>query len=576
MDIEEDSKGDLYMRILGVHVGHDSSAALVIDGETVADVAEERFVRIKHFAGLPIHSIDYCLEAGGIKMADVDIIATPSSWPVLALNHIFELPKHLKEKSSKRGIIKDAFLSLTSNKPLRPPAYYKTFSVNKDVRIEHVDHHTAHAASAYYTSGAGHDEDYLVVTMDGAGNNVSIGIFRGRKGKLTYLKQWGVTASLGLFYSLVTEGLGWWHGDGEGKTMGLAPYGNYAEVRGCLNKFHPSFVNGELVDPHNFGKVYAWPELGSTQWHLEEASECRQICEKFGRQNIAAEAQRILEEQVFEIIFPWLEKENTKNLACAGGTFLNVKLNQRLWNKGVIEKQHIFPNSGDSGLALGSALYTYHKYVPSASTGCLRHLYLGPEYGDEDIEKTIRHCGLKYNRIDDIASHVGKLLSENKIVGWFQGRMESGPRALGSRSILMSPCQRNNKDIINARVKYREAFRPFCPSVLFEDYQDILDGARPEYFMITSFDAKLGMGKKIPAVVHVDGTVRPQMVTKDTNPLYWNVINEFKKYSGIGAILNTSFNIMGEPIVCNPYEAIRCFFGSGMDCLSIGNYVLEK
>lgn len=564
------------MKILGVHIGHDSSAALIVDGKIVVDVAEERFVRLKHFAGLPLKAIDYCLKAGGINMEHVDIIATPSSWPVLELNHIFQFPDHLKEKPTKKRIIKEAFLRLTHSPALKPPAYYKTFEVNKDAIVEHVDHHTAHAASAYYTSGANHDDKYLVVTMDGQGDGVSIGIFRGENGKLSYLKKWGGEGSLGWFYSVVTEALGWWHGDGEGKTMGLAPYGNFNKSNGCLTKFHPKFSGGDLVERHNFGKVRAWPELGSTQWHLEEAGECRQICERYGRENVAAEAQRILEEQAFEIIFPWLERENTANLACAGGTFLNVKLNQRLWNKGVLQKQHIFPNAGDSGLALGAALYAYHKHWPSAKIGSLDHLYLGPEYPNKDIERTIRHCGLRYKKIDDVASHGGKLLSKNKIVGWFQGRMESGPRALGARSILMSPCKADSKDIINARVKYREAFRPFCPSMLFEDYQDILEGARPEYFMITSFDAKLGMDSQIPSVVHVDGTVRPQMVTKKANPLYWNLINEFKKHSGIGVILNTSFNIKGEPIVCDPYQAIRCFFATGMDYLVIGNYLVEK
>lgn len=564
------------MKILGVHIGHDSSVALVVDGKIIADVAEERFSRLKHFAGLPLRAIEYCLNAGGITMEDINVIATPTSWPVLELNHIFEFPQHLKEKPTKKRIIKDAFLSLTHSPALKPPAYYKTFKVNKDAVVEHMDHHTAHAAAAYYTSGARHDEKYLVVTMDGAGDGVSIGIFRGQNGKLTYLKKWGGEGSLGWFYSVVTEALGWWHGDGEGKTMGLAPYGDFTKANGCLAKFHPKFSGGDLIESHNFGKVYAWPEFGSVQWHLEEAIKCREVCERFGRENVAAEAQRIIEEQAFEIIFPWLEKEKTKNLACAGGTFLNVKLNQRLWNKGVLEKQHIFPNAGDSGLAIGAALCAYHKYVASVEIGFIDHLYLGPEYSDENIETTMKQCGIKYKKIDDLPSHVGKLLSEDKIVGWFQGRMESGPRALGARSIIMSPCKANSKDIINARVKYREAFRPFCPSMIIEDYQDILEGARPEYFMITSFDSKPGMDSKIPSVIHVDGTARPQMVTKDINPLYWNLINEFKKHSGIGVILNTSFNIKGEPIICNPYEAIRCFYGTGIDCLVIGNYLIEK
>lgn len=564
------------MKILGVHIGHDSSAALMIDGKIVADVAEERFTRIKHFAGLPIQSIEYCLTAGNITMKDVDIIATPSAWPVLELNHIFEFPAHVKEQPTKKRILKEAFLSLSNEPKRKPPIYYKTFKTNNNINVLHVDHHTAHAASAYYTSGAAPSDKFLVVTMDGQGDGTSIGIFSGLNGQLNLLEKWGGEASLGWFYSVVTEALGWWHGDGEGKTMGLAPYGDYTKAKGSLDEFYPKFSNGQLLAPHDFGKIYAWPELGSVQWHMKESEKCKKIVDKYGKENVAAEAQRILEEQAFEIILPWLKKEKTKNLACAGGTFLNVKLNQRIWNKNILEKHHVFPNAGDSGLALGAVLYTYYKYFPDAAIKPVEHLYLGPSYTDDEIETVLKHCRLNYRKVDDIATTVGKKLGEDKIVGWMQGRMESGPRALGARSILMSPCKPDSKDIINARVKYREAFRPFCPSMLIEDYETVLDGARPEYFMITSFDAKPGMDKKIPSVVHVDGTARPQMIKKDVNPLYWQAIDEFKKASGIGVILNTSFNIKGEPIILNPHDAIRCFFATGMDYLAIGNYIVEK
>ena len=309
---------------------------------------------------------------------------------------------------------------------------------------------------------------------------------------------------------------------------------------------------------------------------MEEADEIKKLITQHGRENIAAEAQRRLEEQVFEVVFPWLKKEKTQNLCCSGGLFLNVKLNQRIWDTGRIKNHVIYPNAGDSGLAVGAALYVYHEYNPTAPMSRIEALYWGPEYSNEEILKVLQLRNLKYKRVENIEEFTAKQLSKNKIVAWFQGRMESGPRALGNRSILMSANRAENKDIINARVKFREAFRPFCPSILWEKKDEYLENSRDEYFMITSFTCRKDKRMSVPAVVHADNTLRPQTVKKDNNKRFWNLINEFGNITGEYLLLNTSFNIMGEPIINHPREAIRCFYDNGLDLLVMGNYVISK
>jgi len=441
-------------------------------------------------------------------------------------------------------------------------------------QIVHVEHHLAHAASAYYTSADTNPQ--LVVTADGMGDGTPLALWHGENGKVTLIKAFPASGSLGWFYSNVTEALGWWHGDGEGKTMGLAPYGDPTKALVALESFYPKFSAGELVDHHVFGAVHLWSQTGAHHHHLEEAADIQRLIGRHSPEDLAAGAQQILEEQMAEVIFPWMDKLKVTRLSCAGGLFLNVKLNQRLWSSGKLSAQHIYPNPGDSGLALGAALYAHHHLNPGAPLEGLRDLYLGPAYSDEEIASLLSERKLAASFEPDIAAAVARLLAKDKIVGWFQGRMESGPRALGGRSILMSPIRPENKDIINARVKFREAFRPFCPSILAEDAPDYLQRYRPEPFMITSFDVVPSKRNLIPAVVHADGTVRPQCVEADINPLYWRLINEFKKATGVPVLLNTSLNIRGEPMICHPREAIRCFYDSGIDYLALGSYLLAK
>lgn len=562
------------MKVLGIHIGHDSSASLVIDGKIIADAAEERFTRIKHYSGLPINAIDYCLKIGNVSIDDIDFIAVPSKDPCPELNFLLDLHGEKIERKRGPGRILEFARRIMKSAIAKPPLYIKKFPIKDSTDIIHVEHHLAHAASAYYTSGS--QEKQLIITMDGAGDGVSVGIWRGENGKITPLKKFPPSASLGWFYSNVTEALGWWHGDGEGKTMGLAPYGDYSKVKGLLDPYYPKFSNGELIELHEWGIPYFWNEGGAYQWHFDESYEIKTLIDKYGREHIAAEAQRILEEQAMNIIFPWLGKMHTQNLCCAGGVFLNVKLNQRIWNSKKVKNHHIFPNAGDGGLALGAALYVYYKLSNKNEIDKIDNVYWGPKFNDDEIELGLRNRNLKYKYCENISERCAELLAEGKIIGWFQGRMESGPRALGNRSILMSPEKAENKNIINARVKFREAFRPFCPSIIEEVREEYLKDSRYEPFMITSFDANESNRHRIPAVLHVDGTVRPQTLRREVNPKYWNLIKKFGDITGIPVILNTSFNIKGEPIICSPIDAIRCFYGTGLDYLAIGNFLLSK
>lgn len=557
-------------KILGVRHGHDASASLIIDGKIVADIAEERLTRKKNDGSFPENAIRYCLEAGGITSQDLDAVTIPTTSISSTLQTFF--PGGNIEEQSKQSL-KSYLKRIINSYKIELPVYYETFPLRRDCKIIPVHHHLAHASSAYYTSGLS-DQNTLVVVMDGVGDGWSTSLWRGEGNHLTILQKYDDSSSLAWFYAAATEALGWRHGSDEWKMMGLAPYGN--PQHGALDGFYPEFENGILIKKHGFGAPHRFPDHGCNHYHLNDAVELKKIAEDLGRENFAAEVQRVVEEQAENLIYPWLVKENTRNLCCAGGFFLNVKFNQKVWYSGLVDNQWIYPNSGDSGLTVGTALFTYYSYNPEKKIHKIQTQYLGPEYSNKEIERTLQDRKIPYKYYSDIELITAEKLAENKIVAWFQGRMEAGPRALGHRSILMSPLRAENKDIINACVKYREGFRPFTPSILYEKVDDYLRNSREELFMITSFDVKEEVKKRIPAVVHVDGTARPQMVKREHNPQYYELIKKFGELTGEYVVLNTSFNVKGEPIICTPSEAIKCFFDTGLDALVMGNYLITK
>jgi carbamoyltransferase len=565
------------MKILGIHSGHDSSAAILSDGEIIADVQEERFTRVKHCSNVPIKSIEYCLKKANINdITELDYISLSWENNPKGLNILFGLENNFSKKEKIAiGIARTFFGKSLGMSKEKLPIYYPDYSVFNKKRIINNNHHLVHAASAYYTTRS--NDRCLIFTIDGAGDNICTAVWEGEGNEIKLLQKYYKEASIGWAYSVVTEGLHWIHGDGEGKTMGLAPYGDPDRCKGVLDRYFPAFEGEKLIKKSELGDSYYWKESGSTQFHFDEAREVEKLISEYGRENIAAEAQRKLEECVMNLVFGWARNTGIRKLAFAGGVFLNVKLNQRIWNnrRDLIEEQHIYPNPGDSGLAVGAALLEYYKHNEFRGYK-LDDFYLGPEYSNEEIENLLKIRKLNYEYCENPSKKAAEMLADNKIVAWYQGRMETGPRALGNRSILMSPLKAKNKDIINAGVKFRESFRPFCPSLIYEKRHDYLEDCRDEFFMITSFDAKKEKISKIPAVVHVDGTVRPQMVKKDTNPLYWDLINEFGKITGEYIILNTSFNVMSEPIINNPKEAIKCFYDSGIDVIFLNNFMLKK
>lgn len=564
--------------VLGIQVGHDAAAALVIDGRVVADVAEERFTRVKNDSSFPLHAIEFCLRFAGMKSTELDAIALPSRYLNAEVPVFIDIPKDKLpvEDRTLASRVKQSMLSYVvpeRGSATKLPLYQKPMALGPHCEVELVDHHKAHAASAYYTSGL-NDERTLIVTMDGIGDGVAVAIWKGENNRLELLKSWGADSSLGWFYSNCTEALGWRHGSDEWKTMGLAPYGKHQP--GVLDGFHPIFEKGELRSGHKFTGGGAWLDHSAYHYHFDDSLPLQDIAKRLGREDFSAETQRVFEMQAHELILPWLERVGTRHFCAAGGAFLNVKANQNLWYTGKLDTQWVYPNPGDAGLAVGAALSVYFKHNPGAKHEQLRDLYLGPSYADEDIQRILDERGIAYEHVADPAQSAATDLAQDRILGWFQGRMESGPRALGNRSILMSPVKAENKDIINRCVKYREAFRPFCPSMLSERASDYLESSREERFMITSFAVRPERKAGIPAVVHVDGTARPQTVRKDINPRYHDLIRHFGEKTGEYAILNTSFNVKGEPIVCNPREALKCFYDTGIDVLYLGSYRLQK
>jgi len=566
------------MVILAFYYEHNSSACVIIDGKIVAAIAEERLSRVKNDATFPIHSIRWCMEWAGVKDNEIDLVVSAGKSLRLDVHSFFDFPSEVfspKERLKLR--VKQAIRS----KHFRGmgavdgelPLYCEKIKLRQDCRVVLVEHHLAHAASAYYTAGLG-DQKTLIVTMDGIGDATTCALWRGVNNRIEPIRSYGHDASIGWFYGNATEGLGWRHGSDEWKVMGLAPYGT--PKPGSLDGFHPIFAEGKLANAHDYGRFDIWRDHGSLHFHGKEASDLGQIAERMGRENFSAEVQRVVEEQMMAFIVPTLRQEDVRSVCCSGGCFLNVKFNQKLWYSGELEDQWIYPDPGDAGLSIGAGLYAYYQANPSQYNERLKDLYWGPSYEDSEIELILKERGLVFEKPDDLAARVAKLLELNYAIGWFQGRMEAGPRALGGRSILMSPLHAANKDRINAKVKYRESFRPFCPSLLAEHRETYLKNARDERFMITSFEAKEEKHDSIPAVVHVDGTVRPQLVYRESNPRYYDVINAFGKLTGEYLVLNTSFNVKGEPIVCHPREAIKCFFDTGLEALVLGSYVILK
>lgn len=571
------------MYILGINAAfHDTAAALVKDGKIIAAAEEERFTHIKHgkrpvpFSTweLPFHAIDFCLKTAGITLKDVGKIAysfdpegvndttifeetifeendgpllagTRNSWDLLFLDYIRKAPEqlrdgyphHLQKRLSDAG--------------------------NLGQKWEFVNHHTAHAASAFFPSPF---TKAAILTLDGRGETATTGYFAADTNNLTQLASVNMPHSLGMLYEKITTYLGFLNSSDEYKVMALASYGKPVYLEDFRSVIHVGNDGQYTID--DFDPAEFWGP-GRTK------------DDPFGELhfNIAQSLQKALEETVLKLV-EWLYGQtNTENLCMAGGIALNCVLNAVIRDKGPFKNVWVQPAAGDAGTALGAAQYI-DVQINSANpnqryTFPMEHVYWGPEYSDEEIEKFMIWAKMPYQRLTDIANETAQILAQDKIIAWYQGRMEFGPRSLGARSILASPINPQMQGRLND-IKDREDFRPVAPVILEEDVSEWFERACVSPYMLFVFPVKDQKADLIPAVRHTDGTARVQTINRQQHPLYYDLIKEFKALTGVPVLVNTSFNTRGEPIVCTPRDAIECFWTSPFDALIINSFILQK
>jgi carbamoyltransferase len=546
---------------------HDSSACIVLDGELLFAVAEERISRIKHDAGFPRLAIQACLDfakvtpaqidevcfgwqtAGPVYRHDLKLYAT-GQWPLSYLNFL---------NSSRH------FLSMWHQESGASP-YRRLFGANK-TRFRFVDHHLAHAISAYAYSGF---DAAAVVVMDGRGAWEATSIWYGRAGRLDHVLTLNWPDSLGLFYAQFTGFLGFVPNSDEWKVMGLAPYGQKGiDLSSFINPNDtPYRVNTKTLIGDGLQFSHFTSLLGAPRDPESDISG--------HHKNIAFAVQDACEEAMMSVVKLALRKTAAKNLCLAGGVALNSKANGKIVASGAIENIFVQPAASDDGVALGAALAPYLDNNGRLPSKPMRHGYWGPSFDDDAIEKALLTYKIRHTNLSDPAKAAAQLLSQGKILGWFQGRMEFGPRALGSRSIIADPRDSEMNTKVNNAVKFREWWRPFAPSLKKEVAPDYLESAYDSPFMILTAQVRPEKRSVIPSVTHVDGSARPQTVEHEVNPLYYRLIDEFGAVTGVPVIMNTSFNLRGEAIVHTPTDALRTFFSSGMDGLVIGSFLVEK
>jgi len=568
--------------VLGINgLGILPSACLLKDGDLVAMAEEERFTRIKGSTGLmPIQAVGYCLESAGIGMHHLDrvMFAWDCNYYPWGMLHFLSktLFKGQSKGNRKRGL-QLVWRELRKYHPSQVQSrYYADFSqLSADGRLpqlEFVSHHHAHAASAYYSSGF---KQAHVLVIDGSGESQSTTLWFGKGLDLKLIKTFNIPNSLGWFYQTITEFLGFQPNNHEGKTMALAAYGRY---NAALDEKVNQLICSDGQGNYTFNPIYAFAGTpGKGHVFSEELKELlgepRQAGEPITDyyKDLAFATQKRLELIVVELLSDLAkDSEFSGNLCLAGGVGLNCKMNGIISELPYIKQLFIPPFTGDNGTSYGAAKLGMPK------TERLAHAYWGPAFAAESVEKNLQKFKLKYTKEEYISDAVAELLCQNKIVAWFQGRMEVGARALGARSILANPTQANLRDYINAKVKGRELWRPFAASIIAEKKFDFITEDVNEPFMTKAIKVREEMAPRIPAVIHVDQTSRFQIVSKEDNSKYHKLISKLGDITGVYAVLNTSFNLNEEPIVCTPEEAIRAFLNSGLDYLAIEDFLISK
>lgn len=571
------------MRIIGVTSGtritHDNSVAILEDEKILFAEAEERLSRKKHDGGFPMLALEEGLKVLNLDLKKIDYFVTTDQESTLWKTFLFTL-----QYIPIAGIY--SYLSQVIER-FRYKQNKNFSEIERDLnylkipqgKILRVSHYLAHAATAYYFSPF---ETCLVVTMDGYGLDgdskpLSGKIYIGGKGEITPVEDIEVHGSLGLYYGAVTMALGFKLNDGEGKTMGLAAYGNPKNCLREMQEFFPHFSSGKWKAK---GTIFDILNISRTEV-FQKSKTFRQLSnlvKKYGSEDVAAACQYVFEEELEEYFKYLVNKYNFRVVSAAGGVFLNMKANKRLLNNKIIDGLFVYPNPGDSGVALGAAVAGILIKNGNFTQKEILHGDLGRGYNDTEIRKVLDGTqGIIYKKLgSNLAKFTASRLVEGKVLGWFQGKGEWGPRALGQRSVIADPRKLATKNRINEILKGREWFMPFAPSILEERAQDYLVDLRKAPFMIIGDDATKLALKELKAIVHVDGTMRPHIVNKKIQPLYYQVIKEFEKLTGVGVILNTSFNKHGLPIVYAPKDAVDHLLWGAIDELVIGDYYVTR
>lgn len=559
------------MNILGISCFyHDAAACLMKDGRVVAAAEEERFTRKKHDSDFPINAIEYCLREGKISIDEVDYVGFYEK-PLIKFERIL-LSYMATFPRSFRAYLR-AFPLWLGQKLWVPSLIRRQLDYNKDVLF--TDHHMSHAASAFLFSPF---EEAAILTTDGVGEWATTTYGVGRGNKIEIMKEIRYPHSLGLFYSAVTAHLGFKVNNDEYKVMGLASYGEpayYDDLKKVidirpdgsyqLNMKYFAYHYGLTMLSGKFRQEFGEPrkpESEITQQHMD----------------LAASLQLLLEEALLNAVNHLHELTRMDALCMAGGVALNCVANGRLLNETPFKDIWVQPAAGDDGGSIGVAAYIWNVLLDNPRTHVMTDAYLGPSFTTAEVRTFLDKEGVPYEEYDteELLPLTAQMIADNLIVGWFQGRMEFGPRALGSRSILANPCNPDMKDILNDRVKHREDFRPFAPVLLRERVGEYLKPDYPMPFMVILSEVREEKRAVIPSVTHVDGTARPQTVTKEHNGIYYDVVAEFEKITGVPVLINTSFNVRGEPIVCTPEDAYRCFAKTGIDVLVMDRFVVRK
>ena len=558
------------MLTLGINYSqmHDSSACIVREGELLFAVAEERISRLKHDAGFPKNAIRACLDFAKVRAEQLDEVCF--GWQTAGPVFRHDLKCYATGKmplTYVNGLNSTLHFLSMWHQESGAKKFVQQFGPTK-ARMRFVDHHLAHAISAYAYSGF---DDAAVVVMDGRGAWEATTIWQGHNGKLDPVVTIRFPNSVGYFYSAFTEFLGFQPNSDEWKVMGLAPYGKPSVD---LSAFIDLKAAPYRVHARQLAANGATPFSGMTTLLGPARVPESDIDDR--HKDIAYAVQDACEIAMMSVLRMAIEKTRCRNVCLAGGVALNSKANGKIAASGLVEKMFVQPAATDDGVALGAALAPYLDDNGKLPNKPMRHAYWGPCFDDKAIESALRTYKLGYTQLPDAASSAAELLAQGKILGWFQGRMEFGPRALGSRSILADPRDPKMNVKVNNAVKFREWWRPFAPSLKKEAAGEYLESATDSPFMILTAQVRPEKRAVIPSVTHVDGSARPQTVEKEINPLYWRLIDEFGKRTGVPVIMNTSFNLRGEAIVHSPTDAIRTFFSSGMDALVIGSFLVEK